>query len=81
MLIEINFRSLPDHVMFLDLPTVCHWDQEHKYWTTEDVYDLKHIEEKNYMTFRTGRFGPFSLAVNRYINFPFQAWELKPEVE
>ncbi|KAI4454788.1 lung adenoma susceptibility 1-related [Holotrichia oblita] len=73
--------TLPEHVMFLDLPTVCYWNKKRRFWTTEDVHDLKHIEEKNYMTFRTGRFGQFALAVNRYINFPFQAWELKPEAD
>lgn len=67
--------------MFLDLPTVCHWNKKRRVWMTEDVHDVKHIEEKNYLTFRTGRFGQFALAVNRYINFPFQAWELKPEAE
>lgn len=67
--------------MWLDNPVVCHWDREKKYWSTSDIHDLKHIEEKGYVTFRTGCFGCFSVGVFRYTNLPFQAWELKPEAE
>lgn len=30
------------------------------------------------MSFRAGRTGSFGLAVNRYTNFPFQSWEVRP---
>lgn len=31
------------------------------------------------VAFRAGRMGSFGLAVNRYTNFPFQSWEIRPE--
>lgn len=31
------------------------------------------------VSFRAGRMGSFGLAVNRYSNFPFQSWEIRPE--
>lgn len=30
------------------------------------------------VSFRAGRMGMFGLAVNRYTNFPFQSWEIRP---
>lgn len=30
------------------------------------------------VSFRAGRMGTFGLAVNRYTNFPFQSWEIRP---
>lgn len=67
--------------MWIDVPVVCHWDKEKSYWSTNDIHDFKHIEEKGYVTFRTGVFGRFSVAAFRYSNIPFQAWEMKPEIE
>lgn len=48
-------------------------------WSTRDVHDVKFNEDKLTIQFRTGRLGSFALALNRYCNFPFQSWELKPE--
>lgn len=31
------------------------------------------------VSFRAGQMGSFGLAVNRYLNFPFQSWEIRPE--
>lgn len=31
------------------------------------------------VSFRAGQMGSFGLAVNRYSNFPFQSWEVRPE--
>ena len=77
---DFHFR-LPNHVIFLDLPTVCHWNAENNTWSTEDIFDIRHIEDKGYVMFRTPLSGAFGLAVNRYLNFPLQAWELRPEHE
>lgn len=67
--------------MWLDIPIVCQWDAERKEWTTENIHDMKHIEDKGYVTFRTGRFGCYAIATYRYINLPYQTWEMKPEQE
>lgn len=48
-------------------------------WSTRDIHDVKFNEDKLTIQFRTGRLGSFALALNRYCNFPFQSWELKPE--
>lgn len=67
--------------MWLDVPIACYWDRKKKVWTKADVHDFKHIEESGMVQFRTGRFGSFAFAINRYANFPFQAWEMKPETK
>lgn len=36
-------------------------------------------EEKQMVAFRAGRMGSFGLAVNRYSNFPYQSWEVRPD--
>ncbi|XP_015837771.1 dynein axonemal intermediate chain 7 isoform X2 [Tribolium castaneum] len=69
----------PDHVIFLELPMVCYWDDERRVWTKSEVHDLKHNEEKGQLTFRTRKGGTFALAVYRYANLPYQAWEIRPE--
>ncbi|XP_074031121.1 dynein axonemal intermediate chain 7 isoform X1 [Leptinotarsa decemlineata] len=71
----------PQHVIFLELPLVCQWDETKKHWTKENIHDLKHNEEKCTLTFRTGLFGIFGLAAVRYANLPYQAWEIRPEAD
>jgi cancer susceptibility candidate protein 1 len=48
-------------------------------WSTREIHEVKFNEDKLTIQFRTGRLGSFALALNRYCNFPFQSWELKPE--
>ena len=49
-------------------------------WSTKHVHDVKFNEEKQTITFRTGRLGIHGLAGYKYANLPFQSWELKPEM-
>ena len=58
---------------------MAHWISERKIWSTQDVHDIKYNEEKQIITFRTGRLGIHGLAAFKYVNLPFQSWELKPE--
>ncbi|XP_057651081.1 dynein axonemal intermediate chain 7-like [Diorhabda carinulata] len=69
----------PKHVIFLELPIVCIWDDKEKYWTNKYIHDLKHNEEKGTLSFRSQVFGIFGLASLKYSNLPYQAWEIKPE--
>lgn len=78
MLITVTW---PQDVIFLELPIVCQWSNDEKRWEKSNVHDLKHIEEKSTLTFRTGVFGTFGLACLRYANLAFQAWEVKPELD
>ncbi|XP_043285673.1 dynein axonemal intermediate chain 7 homolog [Venturia canescens] len=71
--------KLPDTVLWFEPPLVAHWIPEKKNWSTEDVHDIKYNEEKQSITFRTGRLGIHGLAAYRFINFPYQSWEMKPE--
>ncbi|XP_043500206.1 dynein axonemal intermediate chain 7 homolog isoform X3 [Polistes fuscatus] len=72
--------KLPDTVLWFEPPLVAHWIPEKKIWSTQDVHDIKFNEEKQQITFRTGRFGIHGLAANKLINLPFQSWEVKPEM-
>lgn len=44
------------------------------------MHDIKYNEEKQTIAFRTGRLGVHGLAALKFINIPFQSWELKPEM-
>lgn len=50
-------------------------------WSTRDIHDVKFNEDKLTIQFRTGRLGIFGFASSRSSNFPFQSWELKPELK
>jgi cancer susceptibility candidate protein 1 len=67
--------------LWFEPPLVAHWLPDEKIWSTEDVHDIKYNEEKQTISFRTGRLGIHGLAVYRFVNLPFQSWELKPEAE
>lgn len=72
-------RRLPDFIIWFEPPLVAHWIPEKKIWSTEGVYDVKYNEEKQNITFRTTRLGIHGLGAFKFINIPFQSWELKPE--
>ncbi|XP_048504698.1 dynein axonemal intermediate chain 7 homolog isoform X2 [Athalia rosae] len=71
--------KIPDTVLWFEPPLVAHWLPDKKIWSTKDVHDIKYNEEQQIITFRTGRLGIHGLAGFRYINLPFQSWEMKPE--
>ncbi|XP_011635025.1 axonemal 84 kDa protein-like [Pogonomyrmex barbatus] len=72
--------KLPSSIIWFEPPLVAHWIPEKKIWPTQDVHDIKYNEEKQTITFRTGRLGVHGLATLKFINIPFQSWELKPEI-
>lgn len=72
--------KLPARVLWFEPPLVAHWIPERRIWSTQDVHDIKYNEEKQQITFRTGRMGIHGLAAYKFVNLPFQSWELKPEV-
>ncbi|XP_026814345.1 axonemal 84 kDa protein-like [Rhopalosiphum maidis] len=74
----INIK-LPENVLWFENPKPAMWNEDKKNWTTEHIYDIRFNEEKQTVSFRAGRMGSFGLAVNRYTNFPFQSWEIRPE--
>ncbi|XP_011313857.1 axonemal 84 kDa protein-like isoform X2 [Fopius arisanus] len=71
--------QLPDSVLWLEPPLVAHWIPERRIWSTQDVHDIKYNEEKQIITFRSGRLGVHGLAGYKFVNLPFQSWELRPE--
>lgn len=74
-----KFNRLPESVLWFEPPLVAHWISDKKIWSTQDIHDIKYNEEKQIITFRTGRLGIHGLAAFKFINLPFQSWELKPE--
>ncbi|XP_028046208.1 axonemal 84 kDa protein [Monomorium pharaonis] len=72
--------KLPSSIIWFEPPLVAHWISERKIWSTQDVHDIKYNEEKQTITFRTGKLGIHGLATFKFINIPFQSWELKPEI-
>ncbi|KAL6443267.1 hypothetical protein ACFW04_002876 [Cataglyphis niger] len=78
-LVLITFK-LPTSIIWFEPPLVAHWIPEKNLWSTKDVHDIKYNEEKQTITFRTGRLGVHGLAAFKFVNIPFQSWELKPEM-
>ncbi|XP_072751665.1 LOW QUALITY PROTEIN: dynein axonemal intermediate chain 7 [Anoplolepis gracilipes] len=72
--------KLPSSIIWFEPPLVAHWIPEKNIWSTQDVHDIKYNEEKQTITFRTGRLGVHGLAAFKFVNIPFQSWELKPEM-
>ncbi|XP_070164199.1 dynein axonemal intermediate chain 7 isoform X4 [Polyergus mexicanus] len=72
--------KLPSSIIWLEPPLVAHWIPEKNLWSTQDVHDIKYNEEKQTIAFRTGRLGVHGLAALKFVNIPFQSWELKPEM-
>lgn len=80
-LVPVAFlRRLPSSIVWFEPPLVAHWLPESETWSTQDVHDIKYNEEKQTITFRTGRLGVHGLAAFKFVNVPFQSWELKPEM-
>nr|XP_018902246.1 PREDICTED: protein CASC1-like [Bemisia tabaci] len=69
---------LPDNILWFEPPTVVQWDDQHKYWSTQYIFDQKFNEEKQVVVFRAGRMRPFGLATFRFSNLPYQTWEIRP---
>lgn len=67
-------------MLWFEPPMVAHWVEENKKWSTENVHDVKYNEEKQQIAFRTGRLGVHGFVAYKFVNLPFQNWELKPEV-
>lgn len=75
----LSIFSLPDTALWFEPPLVCKWDDTANIWSTKHIHDVKYNEDKFTIQFRTGCFGLFGIAVNRYANVPYQTWELRPE--
>ncbi|XP_050536332.1 dynein axonemal intermediate chain 7-like isoform X2 [Daktulosphaira vitifoliae] len=71
--------KLPENMLWFENPKPAMWNENKKVWTTDCIHDIRFNDEKQTVSFRTGRMGSFGLAVNRYSNFPFQSWEIRPE--
>ncbi|XP_066587951.1 dynein axonemal intermediate chain 7-like isoform X2 [Prorops nasuta] len=71
--------KLPNTILWFEPPLVAHWMAEKKIWSTQFIHDIKFNEEQQMITFRTGRLGIHGLAANKFVNLPFQSWELKPD--
>ncbi|KAG7201519.1 hypothetical protein KM043_004271 [Ampulex compressa] len=72
--------KLPAAVLWFEPPLVAHWLPDRRIWSTQDIHDIKYNEEKQTIAFRTGRMGIHGLAAYKFLNLPFQCWELKPEM-
>ncbi|XP_044014510.1 dynein axonemal intermediate chain 7-like isoform X1 [Aphidius gifuensis] len=70
--------ELPKSVLWFEPPLVAHWISEKNVWSTKNIHDIKYNEEKQIITFRTGKLGIHGLAGFKFVNLPFQSWEIKP---
>ncbi|KAI5732397.1 hypothetical protein M8J77_026254 [Diaphorina citri] len=73
--------SVPDNVLWFEPPSIARWDSGKQCWTKDYIYDIKFNEEKQFITFRSGKMGAYGLTCSRFINIPYQSWELRPEGE
>jgi len=77
-LVAINI-ALPESVLWFEPPTAVQWNSKKKIWTTADIHDPKFNEEKQILSFKTGRMAPVGLSTFRFVNLPYQTWELRPD--
>lgn len=48
-------------------------------WTSSNIYDAKFNDEKQTLSFKTGLMAPVGLSTFRFVNLPYQTWELRPD--
>lgn len=77
-LVAINI-ALPESVLWFEPPTAVQWNSEKRIWSTSNIHDPKFNEEKQVLSFKTGRMAPVGLATFRFVNLPYQTWELRPD--
>lgn len=77
-LVAINI-SLPESVLWFEPPTAVQWNRHKKIWSTANIHDPKFNEEKQILTIKTGLMAPVGLATFRFVNLPYQTWELRPD--
>lgn len=69
----------PTHVIFLQFPVLCRWDNKKNHWTKSNIHRVSYDKENSIIRFRTAVFGTFAFATPRYINLPFRNWRIQPE--
>ncbi|XP_022190549.1 dynein intermediate chain CFAP94, axonemal [Nilaparvata lugens] len=77
-LVLINIK-LPDFVLWFEPPTPVQWSHKKRTWTSRFIYDNRFNEDKQMLTFRVGSLLPIGLSTQRFINLPYQTWELRPD--
>lgn len=77
-LVAINI-ALPESVLWFEPPTPVQWNSEKRIWSISNIHDPKFNEEKQILSFKTGRMAPVGLATFRFVNLPYQTWELRPD--
>ncbi|RZF37267.1 hypothetical protein LSTR_LSTR014719 [Laodelphax striatellus] len=77
-LVLVNIK-LPDCVLWFEPPTPVQWSHKKRMWTSRFIYDNRFNEDKQMLTFRVGSLLPIGLSTQRFINLPYQTWELRPD--
>ncbi|RZF35775.1 hypothetical protein LSTR_LSTR012073 [Laodelphax striatellus] len=77
-LVLVNIK-LPDSVLWFEPPTPVQWSHKKRMWTSRFIYDNRFNEDKQMLTFRVGSLLPIGLSTQRFINLPYQTWELRPD--
>lgn len=73
--------SWPVHVVFLQPPILCRWDEEKKNWTKSHIHNAIYDTQVNTVSFRTGIFGIYAFATLRYSHLPYKDWRIRPDNE
>ncbi|NWR48262.1 CASC1 protein, partial [Regulus satrapa] len=75
--VEITL-SLPDNVIYFQVPMVARWDAAGQQWRTDGISNITYKAEEKSITFRMGAFYTVALLQDAHLNLPYQAWELHP---
>ncbi|KAL7982190.1 hypothetical protein Chor_009788 [Crotalus horridus] len=69
---------LTDSVIYFEEPLIARWDNQDKYWRTDDIGEVVYSMKEKEVSFRMNGFFTVTLLQDAHLNMPYQAWELQP---
>ncbi|XP_023212427.1 protein CASC1-like [Centruroides sculpturatus] len=71
--------TLPENTIYLDQPRPAFWYAKKSCWVADGFHEVKYREENRQLSFKATRWGIIGIVQNKYINFPYQSWQLVPQ--
>ncbi|XP_067129255.1 dynein axonemal intermediate chain 7 [Centruroides vittatus] len=68
--------TLPENTMYLDQPRPAFWYAKKSCWVAGGFHEVKYREENRQLSFKATCWGIIGIVQNKYINFPYQSWQL-----
>eukprot|EP00743_Colponemidia_sp_Colp-15_P001304 GILK01001428.1.p1 GENE.GILK01001428.1~~GILK01001428.1.p1 ORF type:complete len:616 (-),score=127.61 GILK01001428.1:38-1885(-) len=76
--VRVSFH-LPEHVLMIEeKPRVALWDSRNIRWSEDGVQEVKFDKSTRIVSLQAARLAPMAVVQDRYRDFPYAEWLLKP---